>query len=697
MSNKNKTNQDINILLKSFDEIKEQKERIESKFRDLTHAYKSLLAEKKALEITVQALKTKKPLPNSNAATSELSASSSTVSDSDHESTSSKTGVESQEAGSDANKIAALTSNIQVLLDTKSKMEASYQAEKKKLRIDLDDVKAKYDTIKNESDKISENYETKLKELRVSLKQSQTEREKLNQDLNDMIKLKSSEQESKIMLMNDENQTILFNLRNENIELKSKVKNLNKQFDNKCEQVIQCEYEIKKLKKINEDQIKRDELNLNDLRQQLKELTDSSQRRILDLESNISQLCSTIATYENNNNLNHLNSSLSLKRSFSNITPTNNEESKPIFLDFSNQQQPTDIDIDSACEQITQLKKFIEKKAKELNIDFNLNDIWSQNNSFNVQLEKDKQKEMQTQLDNLKDENKHLREEYEKYKIRTNYLIKSAKQASSGKESQLSLEIEIKRLKNEVDNLKMRLIVCEREKVEELEKLTSANQNKIIELRNEFKQQLDKLESNRLKSLNDLEKELVKQRERTFKLLAEKEAELEKFKFNSNNSKDDSAESSSSNTTTSDYYLPTNNSTAINADSNMMDHQSSLIYYSQENAYKENELNKLRQAKINLEYKLKQTIDENAVDADRYQNQINILKQEIERLKLNSSRTELNGSNLEYIKNVVFNYMTTKDNNIRLNLTNSLVQILHFTKSEKQKLQSQNSFYKSPV
>ena len=138
-----------------------------------------------------------------------------------------------------------------------------------------------------------------------------------------MIKLKSSEQESKIMLMNDENQTILFNLRNENIELKSKVKNLNKQFDNKCEQVIQCENEIKKLKKINEDQIKRDELNLNDLRQQLKESTDSSQRRILDLESNISQLCSTIATYENNNNLNHLNSSLSLKRSFSNITPTN--------------------------------------------------------------------------------------------------------------------------------------------------------------------------------------------------------------------------------------------------------------------------------------------------------------------------------------------------------------------------------------
>ncbi len=62
-------------------------------------------------------------------------------------------------------KIAALTTNIQVLLDSKSKLEANYLAEKKKLRADLDDLKTKYENLKNDSDKISDNYEIKLKEV----------------------------------------------------------------------------------------------------------------------------------------------------------------------------------------------------------------------------------------------------------------------------------------------------------------------------------------------------------------------------------------------------------------------------------------------------------------------------------------------------------------------------------------------------
>ncbi len=62
-------------------------------------------------------------------------------------------------------KIAALTTNIQVLLDSKSKLEANYLAEKKKLRADLDDLKTKYESLKNDSDKITDNYEIKLKEV----------------------------------------------------------------------------------------------------------------------------------------------------------------------------------------------------------------------------------------------------------------------------------------------------------------------------------------------------------------------------------------------------------------------------------------------------------------------------------------------------------------------------------------------------
>lgn len=56
-------------------------------------------------------------------------------------------------------------------------------------------------------------------------------------------------------------------------------------------------------------------------------------------------------------------------------------------------------------------------------------EIWFQSDS-NLEKEKEESKKLAYQIDKLKEENRHLKEEYEKYKIRTNYLIKSAKQTS---------------------------------------------------------------------------------------------------------------------------------------------------------------------------------------------------------------------------------------------------------------------------
>lgn len=71
------------------------------------------------------------------------------------------------------------------------------------------------------------------------------EREKLTQELNNLIKIKNVDQENKIISMQEENQGLLVSLRNENNELKLKIKNLNKQFDNKCEELVQSESERK--------------------------------------------------------------------------------------------------------------------------------------------------------------------------------------------------------------------------------------------------------------------------------------------------------------------------------------------------------------------------------------------------------------------------------------------------------------------
>ena len=62
----------------------------------------------------------------------------------------------------------------------------------------------------------------------------------------------------------------------------------------------------------------------------------------------------------------------------------------------------------------------------------------------------------------------------------------------------------------------------------------------------------------------------------------------------------------------------------------------------------------------------------------------NLLKTEIERLKLNMIRLDAS-ANMEYIKNVVYRYLTTKDSNTKLNMINAMAQILQFNKQEKSK------------
>jgi hypothetical protein len=337
-----------------------------------------------------------------------------------------------------------------------------------------------------------------------------------------------------------------------------------------------------------------------------------------------------------------------------------------------------------------------------LNINFNFNEIWIQNGdmmtaSKNINELEEKQTELTSQIDKLKEENRHLKEEYEKYKIRTNYLIKSAKQIStttSEQEQQQSQQI--KKLKDELENLKKISITNETKYNQELNNLTILNEKQSNDLRLEFKCQLEKQENERYKIVNDLEKELIKQRERTVKLLDEKENELQQYREKNNVkfiTKSNNINTDLSLNVSVEHVYDENNKSpqASPKHNNKILEANRLIYFSQETAYKDTELNKLRLAKSELEYKFKNSLDEHSVDIERLLSQINVLKQEIERLKLNQSRNEMNNSNLEYIKNVVFNYMTTKDANVKQSMQTAITQILHFTKSEKQRLTSASS------
>jgi DNA repair exonuclease SbcCD ATPase subunit len=418
LNKQQKEDENVSLLLKRIDEQNEQLNRLQTKFRDVTHAYKSLLAEKQALEITLKAVKSKSSLLSSAHKANDASSSSFMTANTSRSPSCSdlSDSEQKQKTQNDyESKIAALTDNIQVILDNKSKMEAAYLAEKKKLRQDCEEIKIKYENLKQATEKLDQTNETRLRDLKTHLKQSQNERDKLAQELSQMIKLKSSENnEINNTKFNEELQSVLFSHKQEINDLKQRLKNVTKQFENKCEELIQSDAELKKVKQLQAEKTKMDEKQIDDLRSELKMHQQSSQKRILDLENSLSEMCATVAKHE-----------------------SQSSSHSSLHLGAINQSKTNDLDLDfeTALEQITNLKTFIESKAKELNMhQFSFNDIWSikkEHITSKSNLNEDNRlSELESQIEKVKTENKELKDEYEKLKIRTNYLIKTAKQSS---------------------------------------------------------------------------------------------------------------------------------------------------------------------------------------------------------------------------------------------------------------------------
>ena len=94
---------------------------------------------------------------------SDLSEQESTVSDSDN--TINSKLQQAANLSNQEDKIAALTSNIQLLISNKSKLEQNFQAERKKLRSGYDELNQKFETNKIEAEKQAESYEQRIKEV----------------------------------------------------------------------------------------------------------------------------------------------------------------------------------------------------------------------------------------------------------------------------------------------------------------------------------------------------------------------------------------------------------------------------------------------------------------------------------------------------------------------------------------------------
>ncbi|KAG5830763.1 hypothetical protein ANANG_G00314040 [Anguilla anguilla] len=258
---------------------------------------------------------------------------------------------------------------------------------------------------------------------------------------------------------------------------------------------------------------------------------------------------------------------------------------------------------------------------------------------------------------------KQLKEEFERYKTRAQAVLKnkSAKDGSAARELEEQRE-QLAELKEKYIGLRIQSDEAEARHRAELE----ARQQQALLLQQGHRQELERLEAQHRESSLRLDEELHKQRDRTLALLAEKDRELERLR-----------------------------AAALASAQEMMalklagPNEPTLLLYAEQLARKEVELSALRRQKHRLEADVHQLQDKLIARAERHDEEVSQLRDQLDKHARDTNRE---GANLEYLKNIVYRFLTLQDTRGRQQTLTAILTILHFSPQEKQaviKLQAQ--------
>lgn len=318
---------------------------------DVVTAYKGLLKEKEALEAAI----TSSTKPEEGDST----ASSQNVSKDDSEN------LQLQ--------ISTLMNSLATLSNEKSRMEASFQADKKKLRgelaekdqhlrdlenklieasvqtqKDVETVQLKFLSERNEREKESNNNMVMIRELQKLLSDERQMKETLEAQLSDLKSDIAS------IANSDENGD---QLRSELKEAKSKVKQLmadNQRHQESTENNLilqQLQGEMQNLKHQHSIALKSEQMKALIAEERNKKLAILHEDRVANLESRLAELSNTVGNYDRLRQQDQ-DSIHKLKEKLSKLSVSH--------MEAKSKEDDTDMDIPKAIKEILALKKFIQ-------------------------------------------------------------------------------------------------------------------------------------------------------------------------------------------------------------------------------------------------------------------------------------------------------------------------------------------------
>ncbi|XP_059045653.1 GRIP and coiled-coil domain-containing protein 1 [Achroia grisella] len=610
----------ISTITKQADQIK----RYEARLRDVVAAYKGLVKEKEALEISLKALNK----------------------------------TESPSEGDDS--VAALTVSLSTLTAEKARMEEAFQADKKVTRDKYENTIA---ALKEETKTLVQQHLAEINSLKAKIGYEIQERENERADHMAMMKelhvklnseRKTKEKLEDKVVNSSESQASQAELEKRVRDLSSSLEAAQRRLQRAEARTVETpallvrlQQKLALLEQSHSIAIREEQIKAKRCEEAARKSCARQEERVASLEGRVAELSHTLGQYaaarrNDRDTIQRLQQALNgglLRDIAPNETPTTADEPQQ-KSETDNEKLADSEYLHTLIDKIHILKKELIAENDKLGSPIDITTVFKVDGYENIHIK-------------CREEFDVLKTEFEMYKVQ------NSKKTVHVEESEVDdLKSEIVVLKEKLETYKMLLDENKQDKVDTL---------KLYEEKMKSEQDYYKEVNSDLKTrVQSLEKQVQTQRDRYAALLEETDNYI---RARNDRSRKVSVE---------DGHWKEGMLTDVTAPPHM-------LHYAHELARKDLDISQLRKEKHTLEGQYRDCQREGTIEKERFKEVIRTLKEEIDRLRRIQSRE---GANLEYLKNVVMAYLMSTDYDGRKHMLNAIAAVLHFTNTERKLVMS---------
>ncbi|EZA57902.1 GRIP and coiled-coil domain-containing protein 1 isoform X1 [Ooceraea biroi] len=577
------------------------------------------------------------------------------------------------------NQLGMLMNQLATLSAEKSKMEANFQIDKKQLRSERDECEKVIKDLKDRLKKAQNVNHSEIEHVKCKLIMERHEREKEHADFvrktKELQKLLQDEQRNKEQLEGQlkthlANKTQCKILEAELEITKSKLKQAEEAAKETPPLLLSLQAEMAVMKKQHLNAIREEQKRVAAAEQQARGLAMIHEARVAGLEARLAELSEIVGGYDRLRQQDQV-AIQKLKDQLAGLQDIEHET-------IMSNNQPEEI-ISKIKGLYTRLLDLDNKKKDSVYVKSLLSSL-----------------DLRDEYTDYKEKYDMLLQEFEDYKHQMMCKYNTSSNLFRGVQQQrqnLSIthdkdhdKTQLNLLKVHNSNLEERIRMINNEMLnkeralqEQLEHQQKLHQEERMKLEHTLHQKDNEFRNR----ISLLEQQLLRQRERSMALVEEKDKEILTLKTSFRALLPNKETAAAIENKTHLRYENTVEPITDLVTGLLTNDSPPILHYTQELARKEVQMSSSRKKILELEATLREQLREMLHVKEQQQEETKMLKAHITRLEACKSRE---GANLEYLKNVFINYLTTNDASSKRHMLNAISTVLRFTADELSKI-----------